>query len=147
MLFSSAGPCYFGQITGLPDPYLPLMTYLNDADQVHRVWALGAQAALWHNYALREFTMVSGISAMPSMHVALATLFALVCWRTKRWLGIVMSIYAVLIMIGSVHLGWHYAIDGYAGIGGMIAIWRLVGWALARHGAARRLAVTEPALN
>jgi hypothetical protein len=31
-----------------------------------------------------------------------------------------------------VHLGWHYAIDGYAGIAGTYAIWRIAGWVLAR---------------
>jgi membrane-associated phospholipid phosphatase len=145
VLFSSAGPCYFGRVTGLPDPYQPLMTYLNDANQVHGVWALGLQAALWRSYTLQEFSLLSGISAMPSMHVVLATLFALVCWRTNRWLGIVMSIYAALIMVGSVHLGWHYAIDGYAGAAGMMTIWYLVGRALSRRQIGRRLAVIETA--
>ena len=30
--FSSAGPCYFGRVTGLPDPFAPLMAYLHEAD-------------------------------------------------------------------------------------------------------------------
>jgi hypothetical protein len=40
-LFSSAGPCYFGRITGLPDPYVPLMAYLREVDTIHTIWALG----------------------------------------------------------------------------------------------------------
>ena len=75
---------------------------------------------------------------MPSMHVALTTLFALVCWGTKRWIGILMSFYALIILIGSVHLAWHYAIDGYAGALGMIAIWWVVGRVLAWREQARR---------
>jgi hypothetical protein len=71
------------------------------------------------------------------MHVALATLFALVCWRTRRWLGIIMSIYVLVILVGSVHLAWHYAVDGYVSIAGMILIWWTVGRALARRSAIR----------
>lgn len=129
---SSAGPCYYGRIVGLPDPYAPLMSYLRDADRIHAIWALGAQEMLWDNYMLRNVMLGAGISAMPSMHIAIATLFALVCWRVRRWLGVVMTIYAVVIMIGSVHLGWHYAVDGYLGAAGMLAIWWIVGRFLKR---------------
>jgi len=136
-MFSSAGPCYFGRVTGLADPFVPLMSYLHEASRSYAVWALEAQEMLWHNYSLREVALGSGISAMPSMHVAMATLFALVCWRTRRWLGIVMTIYAAVIVIGSVHLGWHYAVDSYAGVLGMLLIWWLVGRALDRPDTAR----------
>jgi len=132
MLLSSAGPCYFGRVTGLSDAYAPLMEYLREVDNSYAVWALDAQEVLWRNYTKGGMVVGSGISAMPSMHVAIATLFALVCWRVRRWLGIVMSAYALAIMIGSVQLGWHYAIDGYLGAAGMIAIWwgagRFVEW-------------------
>jgi hypothetical protein len=33
----------------------------------------------------------------------------------------------VLIMIGSVHLGWHYAVDGYASVLTIPLIWKLSG--------------------
>lgn len=142
---SSAGPCYYGRIVGLPDPYAPLMSYLHDVDEIHKIWALGTQEMLWSNYQMRDVMVGSGISAMPSLHVAIATLFALVCWRVRRWLGIVMTIYAVIIMIGSVHLGWHYAVDGYLGAAGMIAIWWCVGWCLRRAAERRAAAVTAGA--
>ena len=145
-MFSSAGPCYFGRVTGLADPFVPLMSYLHEASRSHAVWALEAQEMLWHNYSLREVALGSGISAMPSMHVAMATLFALVCWRTKRWLGIAMTIYAIVIMIGAVHLGWHYAVDGYASALGIMLIWWVVGRALDRKDAARSMAAAiDPA--
>lgn len=126
-LLSSAGPCYFGLVTGLQDPFVPLMDYLRGVNDSYTIWALGAQDMLWRNYLVRGVEVGSGISAMPSMHVAVATLFALVCWRVRRWLGIVMTIYAAVIMIGSVHLGWHYAVDGYLGAAGMLAIWWIAG--------------------
>jgi len=146
MLLSSAGPCFFSKLTGLPDPYQPLMSYLFfDVNNTHPIFAVEAQKILWHAYIQRALTVGAGISAMPSMHVALATLFVLVCWRIRRWLGIVMTIYAIIVMIASVHLAWHYAVDGYFGAAGMIAIWWFVGRVLARHDMRRRVAVTDAA--
>lgn len=142
MYLSSAGPCYFGRVTGLPDPFEPLMSYLTQAHAVHTVWALNAQDLLWQSHLDRHIQLAAGISAMPSLHVALTTLFALVCWRSNRWLGMLMTAYAVAIMLGSVHLGWHYAIDGYVGALGTVAIWWIVGRCLRRQAAA-----TAPARN
>jgi membrane-associated phospholipid phosphatase len=144
MLLSSAGPCFFGRITGLPDPYQPLMSYLAEAYRIYPFFAVEAQQILWDAYTFRELTVGAGISAMPSMHVALATLFALVCWRVRKWLGIVMTVYALIVMIASVHLGWHYAVDGYLGAAAMIAIWWIVGRALARRAeTSRRVALAD----
>jgi membrane-associated phospholipid phosphatase len=114
------------------------MSYLHDASQSYSVWALTEQDILWQMYSAHDVSLAAGVSAMPSMHVAIATLFTLVCWRTKRWLGIVMSLYAVIIMVGSVHLAWHYAVDGYFGAAGMLAIWWCVGRAMALHEAGRQ---------
>jgi len=61
------------------------------------------------------------------MHVAGATLFALLGWRTNRFLGIALSVNVGLILIATVFLGWHYAVDGYAAIVGTVAIWWIVG--------------------
>ena len=68
-----------------------------------------------------------GISAMPSMHVATSVLFALVAWQTHRKLGIVLTVHAAAVMIGSVHLAWHYALDGYIGALLTYGIWRAAG--------------------
>ena len=89
------------------------------------------QQMLWDNYQNNKAGMGSGISAMPSMHVATAVLLALFGWRYSRQAGIALTLYAVVIMIGSVHLGWHYALDGYVGALGAMVVWRLVGRLLA----------------
>jgi membrane-associated phospholipid phosphatase len=143
---ASAGPVYYGNITDLSDPFVPLTAYLNDANRTYPILTLLAQKYLWDSFSMRLLVLGAGISAMPSMHVAIATLFALVCWRTKRWVGALMTIYAMLIMVGSVHLGWHYAIDGYVGALGMIAIWWIVGIVLRRRAAKESSGlVTDPA--
>jgi membrane-associated phospholipid phosphatase len=38
-----------------------------------------------------------------------------------------MTAYAVLIWIGSVYLGWHYATDGIVGASMTIGLWKLSG--------------------
>jgi len=69
----------------------------------------------------------SGISAMPSLHLGMGTLLVLAAGRLDRRLMALALVYLVFLEIGSVHLGWHYAIDGYVGIAGALAIWRALG--------------------
>ncbi|MBA3583116.1 MAG: phosphatase PAP2 family protein [Gemmatimonadetes bacterium] len=111
--FSSAGPCYYGLVTGLPDPFVPLMDYLREVDRTYALTALDVQAHLWAGYASGRMHLIEGIAAMPSLHVALPVLYAICGWKVDRRLGIAFGIYALVILIGSVHLGWHYAVDGY----------------------------------
>lgn len=131
-IFSSAGPCFYGRLLPGPDPYAPLMAWLNEATQVNRIWSLRIMDELWTNYETGAGRL-SGISAMPSMHIATSILFALLAFTAgKRWLGILLSVFSLVIFIGSIHLGWHYAIDGYAGAVIAFAGWwlagRLVAW-------------------
>jgi len=123
---SSAGPCYFGRVTGLADPYAPLMHYLHTANQTVPVWALNVQDLLWNSYSGKPGTMPLGISAMPSLHVASSVQLALLGWRLNRRLGMAMCGFALCILVGSIHLGWHYAIDGYLGALGGLLVWKLV---------------------
>lgn len=54
-----------------------------------------------------------GVAAFPSLHVGVVVLFALFLSQVKPWLGYLMGVYAIIIQLGSVFLGWHYAVDGY----------------------------------
>jgi hypothetical protein len=133
-LLSSAGPCYYGLVTGLPDPYAPLMDYLREVSKTYHLFALQAQDYLWTGYQQRQTAFGDGISAMPSMHLSMATLFVLLAWRRSRRLGAVFTIYGLLIFVASIELGWHYAADGYVAILGTSLIWQIVG-RLQRRGA------------
>lgn len=126
-ILSSAGPCYYGRVTGLPDPYAPLMHYLNVVHQATPLIARQAQEVLWASFQQENNVPFSGISAMPSIHVAMPMLFALVGWRAHPRLGRALTAFAVVMFLGSVHLGWHYAVDGYASALGLAAIWKLSG--------------------
>ena len=127
MLLSSAGPCYYAHVVGGPDPYAPLMSYLHGANHDWPIWALDVQDMLWKEFSAGSGTNALSISAMPSMHVGTAVLLALLGWRLNRLAGVLLTTFAALIMIGSVHLGWHYAVDGYVSGLGAILIWNLVG--------------------
>lgn len=132
-VLSSAGPCYYHLVAGGPDPYAALMHYLHVADGHIPVLALEVQDMLWQGYQHHIGASGLTISAMPSMHVATAMLLALAGWRVGRGLGIALSVFAALILVGSIHLGWHYAVDGYVGAIGAFLIWRLVGWLQGRQ--------------
>jgi hypothetical protein len=141
VLLSSAGPCYFGEITGSPDPYAPLMSYLRDTVQgAHlsifgyelssQLVAVRVQDMLWDGY---QSGSGFGISAAPSMHVASTWLVARMLQTYGRRVPTICGWgFFAAILLGSVHLGWHYAVDGYISIAGAWAIWRAVGWWLDR---------------
>jgi len=131
-IFSSAGPVYYGRATGLEDVYAPLMAYLHAANEHYPIWALGVQEKLWFYYQHLIPGTGSGISAMPSMHVGTSVLFTLLARRTHRLLGFAFAAFTGVILVGSVHLGWHYAVDAYVAIAATCLIWIVVGRALAR---------------
>ena len=125
VMFSSAGPCYFTQLGITPDPYAPLLAYLNGANEHAPIWALMTQNMLWDLHA--EGSAFGGVSAMPSMHNATALLFVLASAGRPRWVRIALGVHCALILIGSVHLGWHYAVDGYASMALGLGLWWVTG--------------------
>ncbi len=68
---------------------------------------------LWHVYTEKSNAVAAGISAMPSMHVAMAAWIAIAYMRTR--FAPVGVAYWVIVFIGSVALGWHYFMDGVIG--------------------------------
>ena len=126
-LLSSAGPVYYGRVVEGPDPFLPLMDYLRTTGETHYVPALAVQELLWSDYLAGGVQQARGISAMPSMHVSSAFLFLLLAWQHGRALRWAMGVFLGFILVGSVHLGWHYAIDGYLAIPLTWLIWHLCG--------------------
>jgi hypothetical protein len=123
--FSSVGPCFYQLLTG-NDYYAPLMAYLRDVGAHYDLPALSVQEMLWNGH-LRGGLGELGISAMPSMHLAMSSLVALTAWKANRWLGVVMSIVTCLILLGSIHLAWHYAVDGYFSIVAILLLWSACG--------------------
>lgn len=125
LLGMSAGPAFYEQVTGSPR-FSPLIDYLSFTGGTFYGTA-DIQAMLWDKYAEGRSDVGSGISAFPSLHLAMVTLWALMGWKIRAWIGYTLSCYALIILIGSVHLGWHYAVDGYFSIIAAAAIWKFVG--------------------
>jgi hypothetical protein len=136
-MFSSAGPCFYGHFAS-PDPYAAQMQYLHQANLIWPVLSVPLQNLLWQSYATGS-GVVMGISAMPSMHVTSSVLMVLLGWRVNKWIGAGFTLYTALIAIGSVHLGWHYAVDSIAGILLALIFWYTAG-AIVKFNAQRRAA-------
>ncbi len=126
------GPCYAS-----PDVFA--------ATKAATPKAVAAQGALLENYrlvvagreggALRSFNPTRGVAALPSLHVGLHWLLFLWAWSKEREQRVVWLIATGLTFLASVATGWHYALDGYAGI----ALAQLCWWL------ARRLEPSPPA--
>src|SRR5262249_55642756 len=131
------GPCYYGLVVEGADPYAPLMSYLRGvADNLAALHlpftALQLQDMLWQKWLSSDFGIGAGISAAPSMHIASSWLIARIAWASGGKMRIFGGLFLLVIFFGSVHLGWHYAIDGYLAMAGAWAIWRFTGWLLER---------------
>lgn len=140
-LFPSAGPCYTYVLGAVSTPdFLPLMERLKEIHEGgYRLQAWVWQDVLWRAHSNRIYVFSAGISAMPSMHNAIAVLYALAAGRSHRLIGLVGWGYAALIFVGSVHLGWHYAVDGIAAGLMMWGIWVGAGAYLNRVGYGRAI--------
>ncbi|TAM12374.1 MAG: hypothetical protein EPN72_05145 [Nevskiaceae bacterium] len=137
---SSVGPCFYGHVVvSGPNPYAALMATLHELNTIAPNYALDTQRNLWKTFTDNHLTLGSGISAMPSLHLSIATLMALLAWRTRRWMGVVFIAYLAVLEVGSVLLGWHYLVDGLVAVAGTFLIWALAGWlATATNGGPRR---------
>lgn len=127
---ASAGPAFYRYVVEGADPYAPLLAHLDTVNAVQPLMAVHLQAQLWANHVMPGYPW-SAISAMPSMHLAIPTLFAIVLFKLWRPAGLFAAAYVVVILLGSIYLGWHYAIDGYVSIIAVVLIWKLAGVILA----------------
>ena len=110
----SSGPIYYDFVTG-EERFAALQQALSAAGLADSMIGRG-QVYLWEGYSNFSSALGSGISAFPSVHVAMATVFAL--YIAERWklMRPVAFAYVAAIQFLSVYLGWHYAVDGYASI-------------------------------
>jgi hypothetical protein len=105
ILLPAAGPVFYGRL-GYGDTFaaMPLpeeMVKMSDY--------------LWRVYKGEQFGPGSGISAMPSLHIATTAWMVTAIHVLKpRW-TIAMALPGALIFLLSISLGWHYAADGVAG--------------------------------
>lgn len=130
----AAGPVYFDDFQREVGRFAELGARLADQDAWLRAMgapglsALSYQDHLLHLFVSREIALGGGISAMPSLHNAMAVLFACAARRLSPLLGLGFAVYAFVIWIGSIQLGWHYALDGIVALAATFATWKATGW-------------------
>jgi len=108
--FASAGPCYRTDV----DPDAAALIEQLDRSESARI-ARTNERHLWSAYVRDEWEPLGGVSAMPSLHVGMSVLVAIIVSQRFRRLGALLWLFVAMVQVGSVILGWHYAIDGYAG--------------------------------
>ncbi|WP_422371134.1 phosphatase PAP2 family protein [Hoeflea sp.] len=113
-LFLSAGPAFYGEVTGDHLRFADQLAFLAESQWRHS--AAFYQSYLWGLYESGRPGIGSGISAFPSVHVALVMMNALFAFEVSRRWGLAALAYVALVLASSVYLGWHYAIDGLASI-------------------------------
>jgi membrane-associated phospholipid phosphatase len=137
-LLASAGPCFY-DLAFHDTRFSDLMDHLRRSDAALRqispylgLQSLRIQDILWSGFVAHKDEFGAGISAMPSMHVTMSCVMALGAYQISKPAGRVMTVFAVMIWIGSIQLGWHYAMDGIVGAAMALAIWQLAGAITAR---------------
>lgn len=113
-LFLSAGPAFYGDVTGDTARFADQLAFLRQGLD-SATSAAFYQSYLWTLHGQGQSGFASGISAFPSVHVALVAFNAFFLTKLSRRWAVPAFLYVSLIGISSVYLGWHYAIDGYAG--------------------------------
>lgn len=127
--FASVGPVFAQQLVGL-GTFAPQVELLRAGSEQAPLMTLPVQDMLLERFNADERGLGSGITAMPSLHVAIAFLFWLATRQIDRRLGGFFFGFFVLIWVASVHLAYHYAVDGLLSVAGTLAIWWIAGLAL-----------------
>jgi hypothetical protein len=122
--FSSVGPIYYDALTG--NARFGDLTAALKSSGIADSHLGVVQATLWSNYAEKAQAIGSGISAFPSVHVGISTVFALYLAERSKWLAPLGFAFLAAIGFFSVYNGWHYAVDGYASVILVTTAW----WAL-----------------
>jgi hypothetical protein len=109
---------------------------------------------VWSRLGIHDFPSVynkispNPVAAVPSLHAAYATLFALFTFRLfgKKW-GLLSLVYPLMIYVGTVYQGEHYAIDEILGalyaIIFYVLIDKLFAWLKDRKNRVRVVALVE----
>jgi hypothetical protein len=122
-LLPAAGPVFYAQL-GYGDRFAALETAPETTEMASYLWAV---------YAGEGFGPGSGISAMPSLHIATtAWMIVAVYIFARRWL-IPVAAAGLLIFLLSISLGWHYALDGLAGAAATCLCYRLFSFVFAER--------------
>ncbi len=124
LIFLSGGPVYYDALVG-GETFAGLTQALKDSGVADS--GIGAlQADLWRAYSEGLQKAGSGISAFPSVHIGIVTMFALYLFERSRWFAPLSVALVATFVFLSVYLGWHYIVDGYFSILAVVLLWRFL---------------------
>ena len=106
------GPCY--ATPEILDPIRAEIPYAAETQKL--LFAQYGKLLASRGGFLASFSPTLGVAAMPSLHVAAHWLLALWAKRYERRLFLPLALATALTFFGSLVTGWHYAVDGYAGL-------------------------------
>lgn len=133
-LASSVGPIFYGDFYSGVNPYAAYKSHLDFVNETHPLISLWVAEILLGMARDERVINANAISAMPSMHLAVAAFVTLYAYECRKAAGLLAALFLVLILSGSIYLGWHYAIDGYAGIAAAVLIYAATKCAQGRFG-------------
>lgn len=131
--YASVGPIFWSGFYDVANPYVPLMDHLKNVNETYPLFAFVLRDLLLDFQNSNEIVNLNAPSAMPSMHVSIAALMLFSIPRGYLVWKIAAFLFLVVIMVGSVVLGWHYAVDGYVALTGTYVIWKTTSIFLNRY--------------
>ncbi|MGD8764441.1 MAG: phosphatase PAP2 family protein [Desulfobacteraceae bacterium] len=106
----SHGPCYV-------DPeHFPVETMRISQHVQDKLWEAYQNLSRITFSGNGGMTFGMGLMALPSLHVTVCILYVYFFWSEGLWWRWGTIIFTLMIFLGSLYSGWHYAIDGYVGI-------------------------------
>jgi hypothetical protein len=112
MLVPSIGPAYF-----FPDIWMAVRDLTPITNSMHRVLMINYQNVLKLKKGIEvPIVFMYGVAAFPSLHVGFQTFTFF--WMRRVWVSgqVLFGVFTFLIVLGSMITGWHYLIDGIAGM-------------------------------
>jgi PAP2 superfamily len=126
-LFPAAGPALVPYLVDASSKFGELNETLALLDAQIGLDSVAIKDRLLLLHKSHDVVIGGGISAMPSVHIALSLAFALAALKINKTFGWCMVGYAVLMWIASLYLGWHYAVDGVVSLLLVWPAWILFG--------------------
>ncbi len=126
---SSTGPLFFGNFyPDIADPYKDLVAHFEALAAKGQNLSTARGRDLLLEWTKNDRIInVNAISAMPSMHVAVAWLAVLYARTIHKAVFVAALVFFVLILWGSVYFGYHYALDGYVSVAAVTLLWWVLG--------------------
>ncbi|TAL40294.1 MAG: hypothetical protein EPN97_00150 [Alphaproteobacteria bacterium] len=132
--FSSVGPLFFHDFyPNHLNMYADLVRHFQDKGPHDFFIAYNSRTLLLGWSRNEQLVNINALSAMPSMHIAVAWLAVLYArGLSRRWFA-AACVFCALIFLGTIYFGFHYALDSYVSIAAVTLVWWITGRLLKRR--------------